>query len=249
MRHLAPVLLSILSLGAFAQSGNDWVAEEVLKQLLDIKTELKALREDVARLKTGEGGGVSAPTPGRVVGSVSLGNRPRLGSETAGIAIVEFSDYECPFCYRYAQQTFPKIKRDYIDPGKILYVTRDFPLDFHPKAREAAIAAHCAAEQDAFWAMHGALFSKGRRLEQAYYEQVAKDNRLDMAAFRECLGAERHDVWLGEAIAEGGRLNVSGTPAFFIGRVSGDRIENAVLISGAQAYGVFANALNRLLQQ
>ncbi|MCB0229190.1 MAG: thioredoxin domain-containing protein, partial [Anaerolineae bacterium] len=81
------------------------------------------------------------------------------GSPDAPVTIIEYSDFQCPFCSRWVEQTYPSLLKDYVDSGKVQLVFRDFPLSFHPNADEAAVASRCAAEQDAYWAMHDALFA------------------------------------------------------------------------------------------
>ncbi len=90
----------------------------------------------------------------------STGNGPMLGSANATITLIEFTDYQCPFCSRHYNQTYNQIKKDYIDTGKVKFYLRDFPLNFHPNAQKAAEAARCAGDQGKYWEMHDELFSK-----------------------------------------------------------------------------------------
>lgn len=89
---------------------------------------------------------------------VSMDDDPVLGNANAPITIIEFSDYECPFCKRFYDQTFGQIKKDYIDTGKVKFIYRDYPLSFHPGAEPAAQAANCAGEQGKYWEMHDKIF-------------------------------------------------------------------------------------------
>ena len=91
-----------------------------------------------------------------------------MGNRKAKVAVIEFTDYECPFCARFHAQSFAKLKASYIDTGKILYVLKDFPLEFHAHAKTAAIAADCARQQEAYWKMSDALFANQRRLGEAF---------------------------------------------------------------------------------
>ena len=91
---------------------------------------------------------------------IGIGGNPALGDPAAPVTIVEFIDYQCPYCQGYAKNTFPRLKASYIDTGKVRYVARDFPLAKHERARPAAIAAACAGEQGWFWEMHDALFDR-----------------------------------------------------------------------------------------
>lgn len=92
--------------------------------------------------------------------TVETGHLPALGDKNAKVTIVEFADLECPFCKRYFTQTFPQLKKDYIDTGKVAYYYRHFPLDFHPLARPFANASECANEQDKFWKMHDKILQE-----------------------------------------------------------------------------------------
>src|SRR5690606_19222030 len=106
-----------------------------------------------------------------VIGNVELKkDDPTLGSQQAKVAIVEFTDYQCPYCAQYHSETFENLKKEYIDTGKVQYVLRDFPLDFHAYAKGAAIAANCAGEQDAYWQMNHQLFSNQSELGDGLYQ-------------------------------------------------------------------------------
>ncbi len=100
--------------------------------------------------------------PGQAI-SVSEDDDPMLGDPGAPVTIIEFSDFQCPFCQKFHSETFPQIKKTYIDTGKVRFVYRDFPLSFHPGAQPAAEAAECAHAQGKFWEMHEALFSEQQK--------------------------------------------------------------------------------------
>jgi len=161
---------------------------------------------------------------------------PTKGPASAPVTIVEFSDYECPFCVR-AEPTVKDLLAKY--PGKIRLVYRDYPLPMHPKAPKAAEAAHCAGDQNKYWEMHDKLFTPGTKLEVADLKAHAREVGLDGAKFDRCLdsGEKAKDV---EAHKKAGdEAGVSGTPAFFI---------NGRLLSGAQPIEAFIAIVDQELK-
>ena len=126
-----------------------------------------------------------------------------VGRADAPVTIIEFSDLQCPYCARNALNTFPEIKRNYIDTGKVRYVARDFPLDMHPFAMPAAVATRCAGEQGKFWEYRHALFERQNELATAPYDALAAELGLDVPRFAACQkdrrtggrGARRRASW------------------------------------------------------
>lgn len=177
------------------------------------------------------------------------GQLPIMGDEQAELAIIEFSDYQCPYCKRFIDQTFSKLKSNYIDSGKVKYLTRDFPLAFHKQAQGAAIAANCSLQQNAYWPMRAALFNNMQQLGDPLYQQKAEDLALDMGKFAECLADK--DTALADKIARdityGKSLGIRGTPSFMIGRIENNQLITPKLVVGAQRYETFAAVLDELL--
>lgn len=164
---------------------------------------------------------------------------PVLGPEVAPVTIIEFADFECPFCKSYFEQVHNRLLAEY--PNQIRFVFKDFPLSsIHPNANEAALAGQCAFEQDAFWPFHDLLFSGELGLNRASYEQYASTLSLDMEQFTACMDEERYadvvqDDW-NYAITQG----IRSTPTFFI---------NGIGVVGAQSYEVFAEIIDYELEQ
>ncbi|MCL1058694.1 DsbA family protein [Shewanella gelidimarina] len=175
------------------------------------------------------------------------GSLPLLGSTASQLAIIEFSDYQCPYCKRFIDQTFAKIKSKYIDTGKVQYLTRDFPLNFHPKAKGAAIAANCGLKQDAYWPMRELLFNNMKNLDDALYQQTATDLSLDITQFNDCLVDEAIASKIQQDVAYGSSLGIRGTPSFIIGRIEGNQLISPQLVVGAQSYETFAVLFDELL--
>lgn len=175
------------------------------------------------------------------------GQLPTLGTDEATLGIIEFSDYQCPYCKRYIDQTFSQLKTQYIDTGKLKYITRDFPLNFHPKAKGAAVAANCSLQQDAYWPMRALLFSNIRTLGDKLYQDSADALSLNIKQFNECLTEQTPLTKIEQDVAYGSSLGIRGTPSFLVGKIENNRIINPKLVVGAQSYQTF-NAILEALQ-
>ncbi len=161
------------------------------------------------------------------------------GDLNAPITIVEFGDYECPFCARFYSQTFEQIDKQYIKTGKVRYVFRDFPLSFHRQAQKAAEAAECAGEQGRYYEMHDLLFEQGVQGGEAAFIGYAEEMGLDKSDFKDCLYSGEMAEEVLNDFAEGQRLGVQGTPNFFV---------NGIMISGAQPFTVFEQIIEKELE-
>lgn len=164
---------------------------------------------------------------------------PFLGEEDAPVTIVEFSDYECPFCSRFYTQTLPLIKSQYIDTGKVKFVYRDFPLSFHPQAMPSALAANCAGEQGKYYEYHNKIFENQALLSDATRKQWAQELGLDIPKWESCLSdpAQRQEIQ--KDLQDGSAAGITGTPGFII---------NGQLVSGAQPFSVFQQVIDATLQ-
>lgn len=170
--------------------------------------------------------------------NVQTGNAPMMGDAEAPVQIVEFTDYECPFCQRHSVQTLPLIKSNFIDTGKVSYVVMDFPLTFHANAQKAAEAAHCARAQggdEAYFEMHDTLFANHQLLGVENYIIWAGEMGLNVEDFTNCLMSGEFAAKVQQSLQHGSNIGVSGTPGFFV---------NGRMISGACPYSVFESAIN-----
>ncbi len=226
-----------------------WAIEEVLQQLKELNREVNGIKQDITKLNTKidtlAKNQPVRPSKAPAPKSVQLGSN-RLGSDQAKYAIIEFTDYQCPYCARHSKSVLPQIKKELIDTGKVLYNLRDYPLSFHRTAKDAAIAAHCAGEQGQYWEMHAQLFANQRKLSSDLYHEKAKNLGLDEATFNECLKNPQPLQQVQQDLAYGNRLGVTGTPKFYVGKINGETITEVAVISGAQPYSVFKGALNNL---
>lgn len=181
----------------------------------------------------------------------TLDGSATLGDPDAGIVILEFSDFQCPYCRRHALETEPKLIENYVDTSQVRLIYKHFPLPSHERADEAAEAAECAAQQDQFWAMAPLLFERNDEWGSAAdlpaaFEGYAQELGLDTAAFRQCLdsGAGR-DRWQLDA-ALGQSAQVSGTPTFFVIRLA-DNVGTAV--PGFIEFDQFKALLDQMLSE
>jgi protein-disulfide isomerase len=226
----------ILPLLALAVSVVVWY--RVNDELATLRQSQRALIAEVAALKKNA--------------LIDLTGAQSKGSEDAIVTLVEFSDYECPYCIRHFQQTMPDLETHYISTGKIRYVFRDFPVDqLHPEAVRAHEAAHCAGEQNKFWDLHARLFSAAGTHTMPLLEQRGSEAGLDLAAYRTCVASGRSTAAIRASSALAMELGANGTPAFFVG--VRDRATNQMkvtqAISGAQSFSVFARVIDAVLKQ
>jgi protein-disulfide isomerase len=167
---------------------------------------------------------------------VSAGDSPALGPGNAPITIIEFSDYQCPYCKLWHDNVYDRLLANY--PGKIRFVYRDFPLPGHPEALPAAEAAHCAGQQNVYWKYHDALFGQQFGLGRTAYEEYARELGLDMAAFSACLDSGRYQAGVSDVVAYATSLGVQSTPTFFI---------NGIPVVGAEPYETFKQIIDKEL--
>ena len=173
-----------------------------------------------------------------------------IGERFAKVAIVEFSDYQCPMCNEFFRVTLRQIEEEYLDTGKLRYVFRDFPLEsMHPLALRAAEAAHCAGDQEKYWKMHDRLFRNQTTLEDRFLLLHARRLALNVTTFEQCLESGKHTARVRNSVAEGKKAGVKGTPWFFLGitDASASKMRVVTIISGAQPFSVFKEAIDKLL--
>ncbi|HJP32598.1 MAG TPA: thioredoxin domain-containing protein [Candidatus Latescibacteria bacterium] len=163
-------------------------------------------------------------------------DEPARGPADAPIVVVEYSDYECPYCSR-AQPSVQQVLQTYGDRVRLVY--RDFPLNIHENAHLAAQAGHCAREQGKFWEYHDLLYENARALRPADLQRYAEDLDLDPALFSECIESGRYAGQVDADLASGQQHGVSGTPAFFI---------NGRMLSGAQPFAAFKKIIDEELE-
>jgi protein-disulfide isomerase len=170
--------------------------------------------------------------------TILLDDDPSLGPKDAPITIVEFGDYQCPYCQIWQENTWPVLQEKYGDQIQLIY--RDFPLSsIHSFAIPAAEAANCAHEQGQFWEYHGLLLSNSQGFNETIFEEYAENIGLDLPSFQECLSSRRYQAEVESDFDDGVLLGVQGTPAFFI---------NGFLVSGALPPEAFESIISKIME-
>lgn len=246
---LTAVLAIVASVTTFAQAPappQPAAPPTLQQQNEEILRELRAIRMLLERLTTPQQQGQAAaqPATARVTNLTGYS----MGKADAPLTMVEFTDLQCPFCRQFVLTSFDEIKRNWIDTGKLRYVTRDFPIaDLHAQAVPAARAARCAGAQGKFWEMRMALLRNANLLSSAYIAATAADLKLDAKVFAACSTSTRFDGEIQADMQEGTRINVAGTPTFVMGRTTASAIEGPVVV-GALPYAQFDAKLKQLLE-
>ena len=195
-------------------------------------------------------GGDAAPAGGQsgppMVRLALEPGEPALGRAGAPLTMVEFTDYQCPYCRRFQAEVWPTLKREYIDTGKLRYIARDLPLAFHASAAPAAEAAHCAGEQGKFWDMHAALLGGAADLAAGGIDKRAGALGLGMTRFDECVARGKYAAVIAAHVAEADAAGIDGTPGFIVGRAAPGEL-TGVRVEGALPYAEFDALLRELL--
>lgn len=186
---------------------------------------------------------------------VSTDDDPVLGDKNAPITVIEFSDYECPFCKKSFTEVLPELKKTYIDTGKVKLVYRDFPLSFHANAGKEAEAAECARSlgNDAtYFKFHDQIFtqttSNGTGLALTQLPVIAKSIGLDAGRFQQCLDSGKFKEEVAKDMADGLAVGISGTPSWIIGASSEDGVITGDVLVGAQPFSAFKAIIDEKLK-
>ena len=245
--HFLLILGSLVLLGIGFFGGSLWTENKILK----------AGTVGIAPTVADAGAQIAAPQPQQPTkGVASVDDDPVLGDKNAPVTIVEFSDYECPFCKRHFDETLPQLIKNYIDTGKVKLVYRDFPLAFHePMATKEAVAANCAREQGGdskYFEYHDEVFtrtkSNGNGLAEADLTTIATDLGLNLNSFNTCIADTAQVDEVKKDIADGTAAGASGTPTFVIGKSTSNGEIDGDLVVGAQPYAAFQAVIDPLLE-
>ncbi len=211
-------------------------ADEILNELRQIRQLLQAQNAKPA----------PAPEPEQPKrAKLNLDGFQMLGSKNAPLTIVEFTDYQCPFCQRFHVTTFPELKKNYIDTGKLRFYSRDLPLDFHANAMQAAQAARCAIEQGKFWELRTVMGANPDKLDMDHLAGFAADLKMDVPKFRACITSGKYKQPVQTDVMEAMKIGANGTPTFVLGKSTADGVEGELMI-GAMPYGMFDDKLKAL---
>ncbi|MBX9629649.1 MAG: thioredoxin domain-containing protein [Burkholderiales bacterium] len=247
-RHPLAILLtaSLLSIPTWSIAA-DRVGPPSSDEVRALRDEVRTLQQDMRDLKQA----LAARRAGgweKVDAVVGPEDSPQLGAQDARLVLIEFSDYQCPYCVRHYTETFKQLERDYIAAGKLRYVVAEMPIaQIHPLASKAAEAARCAREQGKFWEMHGRLFSNPRQLEP--WSAHAEALGLDAGAFQSCLDSGRHAEEITRNAAAAQQSGISSTPTFLLGIATGDTVRVVRRLRGAAPYAAFKAEIDALLAE
>ncbi|HLO25521.1 MAG TPA: thioredoxin domain-containing protein [Geobacteraceae bacterium] len=208
-----------------------------------IINELRQIRQVLEKQQKAAAAPGEPAKPERV--RLKIGRETALGRSDAPLVMLEYTDYQCAYCNRFYTTTFPELKKQYIDTGKLRFISRDFPLDFHQNAMKAAQATRCAGDQEKFWQMKDALMTNYARLTPALITSLARDAALDMEKFQACVDGGKYLIEIKEGVAAANAIGINGTPSFVLGKVTGDYLEG-YLVVGAQPLTAFEGLLKQL---
>jgi protein-disulfide isomerase len=237
-------LMAIMSAIVITMSGVALAAPMTKDQGDAILKELREIKQLLARQQAQQ-----APPAAQMPQKLTVKGDAiyKLGKNDAPLTMVEFTDFQCPFCGRFEATTFPEIKKNYIDTGKLRLILRDLPLsDLHPYALKAAQSVHCAGDQGKFWEMKDLVFKNQSRLDVDSLAGYARDISLNVDTYKSCMADGKHLKEIGDETKYAISLGITGTPTFILGKTTGDTVEGRVIV-GAQPYAVFEAAINEIL--
>ncbi|HTS23760.1 MAG TPA: DsbA family protein [Casimicrobiaceae bacterium] len=232
--------LTLALLAAAPCARADGISSEQAQEIIN---ELKQIRQTLEKMQSPQ----AAPAPDDKVSYKLSPGGFSMGDPKAPLVMVEYTDFQCPFCQQFHNTAFAQIKANYIDTGKIRFVSRDFPLDFHENARRAATASRCAAEQGKYWEMRHVMIVNAEQLKADNLVAYAGQVKMDVPKFKSCLeNPDKFKAQIDQDIAEGGVAGVQGTPSFVLGKVENDKLEGVRLV-GAMPYAQFDAKIQEML--
>jgi protein-disulfide isomerase len=244
---------SLLTLALLAASGAE-AAQRGSDDLVKLKAEVAQLSaqqqqilaslEELKRMLKGPGQPELKPPQ-----TMSVAGEPFKGDPAARLAIIEYADFECPFCRRFEHDIYPQLHDGYVKTGKLKFFHRDMPLSFHQGAMPSARAAHCASEQGKFWEMHDSLLGDGASLSAADIDARAGKLGLNVAELDACISSSRFADIIQRSMSEAAQMQISGTPTFIIGTLDaeGNLMSVKKTVIGASPFEAFKAALDPLL--
>ncbi len=222
--------------------------EQKLDAILDELRQIRQLLADQNKYMTQRAATPTRSAPSAVEKvSLALGTGwYSMGSDSAPVTVMEFADFQCPYCRRFHTDSFAELKKNYIDTGKVRFISRDLPLDFHPNSMPAALAARCAGEQKKYWELRDILIVNSNDLARESIMKYAQQTGLEMTSFTSCLDGQKYKGQIEKDREEAYKLGFSGTPSFLIGKTNGDKFDGVKLV-GALPYATFDSKIHELL--
>jgi len=243
----AAAAVAVTLCGGVTLAQAEGITSEQAQQILD---ELKAIRKNLEARPVQAAPSPSQPAqaPDDKVSMAAPAGGFSLGRDDAPLVLVEYTDLQCPFCQRFHNDSYAQIKANYIDTGKVKFVSRDFPLPFHENAMRSAVAARCAAEQGKFWELRHTMIVNASQLQQDKLEGYAANVSMDVNKFKTCVAADKFKASIDKDIAEGTAAGINGTPSFVLGRVKDGKLQGVRMV-GAMPYAQFDAKIKEMLAQ
>ena len=210
--------------------------DEILQELRQIRQMLEKQAKPAAAPQE------EAPTRAKIA---DLSGVNMLGSNIAPLTIVEYTDYQCPYCQRFHVTAFAELKNAYIDTGKVRFFSKDMPLDFHPNAMRAAMAARCAAEQGKLWELRDTMAANPNSLDMEHIVGFATGLKMDAAALRLCIDSDKYKERVQTDVLDAMKLGANGTPTFIVGKSVGNGVDGELVV-GAMPFQMFDLKLKEL---
>lgn len=250
MHRMKPFVVALMVVASSLMIAYSYSFAGVEEDIAQMRQELNQLKGDVAEIKNVLNALLNRPkAPEKTTSRTTIDNDPVLGSSSAPLTLVEFSDYQCPFCGRFFKDTYPIIKEAYVKTGKLRYVYRDYPLPFHKEAEKAHEAANCAGEQGKYWEMHDRIFGNQAQMQVQNLRESAEALGVNMLAFNACLDSGKYADEIKKDIEDGNKAGVQGTPTFILGQTRETGEVEGPLIRGAQPTDNFKKEIDRLLEE
>jgi protein-disulfide isomerase len=215
------------------------------QQADQILNELRQIRQLLEQQQASAGAAAAAQPPKAGRATLNMEGVAMLGSKDAPLTIVEYTDYQCPFCQRFHVTAFNELKKAYIDTGKVRFYSRDLPLDFHPNAMRAALAARCAGEQGQFWKLRDVMGANPDKLDIDHIVGFATDLKMDAAQLRGCVEGEKYKKAIEADLLEAMKVGAQGTPTFVLGKSTATGVDGEVM-EGAMPFPMFDQKLKEL---
>jgi protein-disulfide isomerase len=239
---LTVTFAAALAVSAQAQSADQGITKQQADQILQ---ELRQIRQLLEK-QGAKAAGAQEEQPARAK-ITDLSGVSMMGSKNAPLTIVEYTDYQCPFCQRFHVASFPDIKKNYIDTGKARFFSKDLPLDFHANAMRAAQAGRCAGEQNKFWELRDVMAMNPDKLDLDHILGFSDNLKMDSKALRGCVESGKYKDAVQTDVLEAMKIGANGTPAFIIGKSVENGVEGELMV-GALPYPSFDEKLKQFVK-
>jgi protein-disulfide isomerase len=254
---LLSILLLCFSLPVLSHSTEEMQRDQILEELRQIRKLLEGnaaggrhqLRPPIQELAGRAVRGENADQKSRVSFKIALENRAMLGDREAPLTLIEFTDYECPFCKKFSINSLDVIKKKYIKTGKLKLYVKELPLEFHKNARKLAELALCSGKQNKYWQVRKAIFSKQGEITASNFENYITDLGIEINSVRKCLDEGFYDAQIEKDITDASDIGISATPWFLLGKYDKNGNFDGIQIKGAQPTGNFVKEIEAMLQK